>query len=89
MSVDALTCEQILSTALSYYLLKNDSDSVGFYKLLLIQVQNYGTALMYNLGTKEVKTVVFDDVGNATVLFAFVASIVGIRVVVLSGKKDG
>ncbi|XP_018023448.1 pollen-specific leucine-rich repeat extensin-like protein 2 isoform X1 [Hyalella azteca] len=26
------------------------------------RVQNYGTALMYNLGTKEVKTVVFDDV---------------------------
>ncbi|KAK7077715.1 Desumoylating isopeptidase 1, partial [Halocaridina rubra] len=26
------------------------------------KVQNYGTALMYNLGTKEVKTVVFDDV---------------------------
>uniref|UniRef100_A0A6A7FMY0 Pollen-specific leucine-rich repeat extensin-like protein 2 isoform X1 n=1 Tax=Hirondellea gigas TaxID=1518452 RepID=A0A6A7FMY0_9CRUS len=26
------------------------------------KVQEYGTALMYNLGTKEVKTVVFDDV---------------------------
>merc|ERR1719347_1003372 len=26
------------------------------------QIQEYGTALMYNLGTKEVKTVVFDDV---------------------------
>ncbi|RXG73993.1 hypothetical protein Avbf_00409 [Armadillidium vulgare] len=26
------------------------------------RVQEYGTALMYNLGTKEVKTVVFDDV---------------------------
>ncbi|XP_066959039.1 uncharacterized protein [Macrobrachium rosenbergii] len=26
------------------------------------KVQDYGTALMYNLGTKEVKTVVFDDV---------------------------
>ncbi|XP_068222290.1 uncharacterized protein [Palaemon carinicauda] len=27
-----------------------------------LKVQEYGTALMYNLGTKEVKTVVFDDV---------------------------
>lgn len=27
-----------------------------------LQVQEYGTAIMYNLGTKEVKTVVFDDV---------------------------
>ncbi|XP_076053031.1 uncharacterized protein LOC143032337 isoform X9 [Oratosquilla oratoria] len=26
------------------------------------KVQEYGTAIMYNLGTKEVKTVVFDDV---------------------------
>lgn len=28
----------------------------------MIQVQEYGSAIMYNLGTKEVKTVVFDDV---------------------------